>query len=89
MSMWWNYFVVNQEYYTIQLIVIIVLMLLYLFPTLIALSRNSTHSLPIYLFNLLLGWTVLGWVVALVWAVMPKPTHSTVTSFNSGAPPVS
>ena len=37
-------------------------------PTLIAKSRNHPNTLPIFLVNLFLGWTFLGWVVSLVWA---------------------
>ncbi|TRZ48114.1 superinfection immunity protein, partial [bacterium] len=32
--------------------------------------RQHKNSLAIFLLNLLLGWTVLGWVVSLVWSVM-------------------
>jgi hypothetical protein len=37
-------------------------------PTLVARSRNHPNILPIFLVNLFLGWTFIGWVVALVWA---------------------
>jgi hypothetical protein len=37
-------------------------------PTLVAKSRNHPNTLPIFLINLFLGWTFIGWVVALVWA---------------------
>lgn len=40
----------------------------YLFPTLVALGRGKKNSLAIGVLNVLLGWTFLGWVVALVWA---------------------
>jgi len=41
--------------------------LLYFLPTLLA--RDKPDVLGIFLVNLLLGWTVIGWLVALVWAV--------------------
>jgi hypothetical protein len=44
---------------------------LYFLPTIIALVRDHQHLVPILLVNLFLGWTFLGWVVALVWAAMP------------------
>jgi len=41
----------------------------YLLPTIVALARKKRNLLAIVLVNVLLGWTVIGWVVALVWAV--------------------
>ena len=40
----------------------------YLFPTLVALGRGKKNSVAIGVLNVLLGWTFLGWVAALVWA---------------------
>jgi Superinfection immunity protein len=37
-------------------------------PTLVAKSRNHPNVLPIFLVNLLFGWTLVGWVISLVWA---------------------
>lgn len=39
----------------------------YMLPWIIALLRG-TRSAGIFFFNLLLGWTAIGWVVALIWA---------------------
>ncbi len=40
----------------------------YFLPTLIAHSRRSQSTSGIFVVNLLLGWTFIGWVAALVWA---------------------
>jgi hypothetical protein len=40
--------------------------LLYFLPTIIA--RHKADVMGIFLVNFLLGWTVIGWIVALVWA---------------------
>jgi hypothetical protein len=40
--------------------------LLYFLPTLIA--RDKPDVMAIFLVNLLFGWTVIGWFVALIWA---------------------
>jgi Superinfection immunity protein len=40
----------------------------YFIPALNAWSRNHHNSGAILVLNLLLGWTVLGWVAALVWS---------------------
>ena len=40
----------------------------YWVPTLAANSNRHRNRVAIGLLNLFLGWTVIGWVVALVWA---------------------
>lgn len=41
---------------------------MYFLPSIIALARNKRDILAIFLLNLFLGWSVIGWIVALVWA---------------------
>jgi len=41
----------------------------YLLPSIIAAFRRQHNTAAILALNVLLGWTVLGWVVSLVWAV--------------------
>lgn len=41
---------------------------MYFLPSIIALMRSKRDTLAIFLLNLFLGWSVIGWVVALVWA---------------------
>lgn len=48
--------------------VIILSVAVYFFPWIIAASRNHHQRSSIIVLNLLLGWTFLGWVIALVWA---------------------
>jgi Superinfection immunity protein len=38
---------------------------LYFLPTLVAIARDADNKLSIFVLNLLLGWTVIGWVIAL------------------------
>lgn len=40
--------------------------LLYFLPTIIA--RDEPDVMGIFLVNLLFGWTVIGWFIALIWA---------------------
>jgi hypothetical protein len=42
---------------------------MYFLPSIVALARSKRDITAILLLNLLLGWTVIGWVVALIWAV--------------------
>lgn len=49
--------------------IIIVFVLLYFFPTVIAFSRRKSNTAAIFMLNLFLGWSFIGWIIALVWAV--------------------
>ena len=44
------------------------LMIAYMLPTFIAGARGHQNGIAIFFINLFLGWTVLGWIAALVWA---------------------
>ena len=47
--------------------------LLYFLPTVIAIVfRHEPDAIGIFLVNLLLGWTIVGWWVALIWAIASK-----------------
>ena len=43
-----------------------VYLLVYLVPTAIAVKRHKTNTGAIILINVLAGWTLVGWIVALV-----------------------
>lgn len=47
---------------------LITLVLLYCVPLSLAAIRNHHNRNAIALLNLLLGWTVLGWIAALIWS---------------------
>jgi hypothetical protein len=42
---------------------------IYFLPTIIAAERRIPNALSVFVVNLFLGWTLLGWVVALAMAV--------------------
>jgi hypothetical protein len=42
---------------------------LYFLPTIVANSRGVRSAAGVFVLNLFLGWTLVGWVVALAWAV--------------------
>ena len=50
-------------------LIILVLMFLYLVPTFIAAARHRQNRIMIFNVNLLIGWTLIGWIVALVWSL--------------------
>ena len=54
-----------------QLIILIAVacgIALYFLPTAVAWSRRHPQRVAIFMLNLFGGWTVAGWVVAIVWA---------------------
>jgi hypothetical protein len=64
------------------IVLTIVALLIYFLPSLVA--RNKRNADAICILNLFLGWTLIGWVAALVWAATnepkaaaaPQPPHS-------------
>jgi Superinfection immunity protein len=43
--------------------------LFYFLPSIIAAARSKRDLVSIFVLNFLLGWTAIGWIVALVWAL--------------------
>lgn len=41
----------------------------YFLPWIIALLRGTNSNGLIFLVNLLIGWTVIGWVICLIWSI--------------------
>ncbi|MFH1458696.1 MAG: superinfection immunity protein [Candidatus Omnitrophota bacterium] len=54
----------------LEILLVILIFAFYFLPTLIAFLRQHKNKLAIFLLNLFLGWTLLGWVVSLVWSVV-------------------
>ena len=46
----------------------------YFLPAIVAAARHTHNSAGILLLNLFLGWTVVGWFVALVMALCSAPS---------------
>ncbi|MDE2992943.1 MAG: superinfection immunity protein [Chloroflexota bacterium] len=44
------------------------LLALHFLPTCIAVVRKTSSRKKVFMMNLFLGWTFLGWIVALVWS---------------------
>jgi Superinfection immunity protein len=42
---------------------------LYFLPTIVAAARSKRDTMSIFVLNFFLGWTAIGWVIALVWAL--------------------
>jgi RsiW-degrading membrane proteinase PrsW (M82 family) len=52
----------------------------YFLPTIVAASRHKRSENAIVALNLLLGWTLIGWIVALVWALTADPPDPIVVA---------
>ena len=44
---------------------------LYFLPIIVAAVKRKENMLGIVLLNVLAGWTLIGWIIALVWAFSP------------------
>ena len=44
-------------------------LLIYFIPSFVAFNKKKSNAGAIFALNLLLGWTLVGWVVSLVWAL--------------------
>src|SRR5258707_29748 len=42
---------------------------LYFLPKIVGIIRKKKNVAPFVLVNILLGWSVIGWIVAMVWAL--------------------
>lgn len=51
---------------------ILLYLLIYLLPSLVAYILAKANIRKIFIVNLLLGWTVVGWIVPLMWAISRK-----------------
>ena len=62
---------------------LVVLVGLYFLPTIIAKSRNVPNFGSIAVINVFLGWTLVGWVVALAMAARSVPATATSASVST------
>lgn len=68
------------------LIVLAIAIFIYFLPTVI--GRRKRNVTAIFVLNLFLGWSIIGWIVALVWACTTDP-QPTIIQNNVSTPPVS
>ena len=55
---------------------------IYFLPAMVAHSRKHRNKLAIVILNIFLGWTFVGWVIALVWSC----TANTQSATNASSP---
>ena len=66
--------------------IIAVLSLGYMLPWAIAATRNSSSQWAVFAVNLLLGWTFLGWIAALIMAVVGGTGNTNVVVMQTANP---
>lgn len=59
---------------------IIIAFLFYLLPAIIAFSKNRHNKTAVLVLNIFLGWTLIGWIVSLVWAVSNKSPQQIIVN---------
>jgi len=55
-------------YWTLTILFPVYLFALYFGPTIVAVRRKHKNAMPIFVLDLLLGWTVLVWIGCLAWS---------------------
>lgn len=81
----------------VALVALFLAIYFYFLPTITAAYIKHHNQKAIFLLNLLLGWTLLGWITALVWSAtavnpistsQPQPQpHRPLSSMPSSRPP--
>ncbi|HYM73897.1 MAG TPA: superinfection immunity protein [Stellaceae bacterium] len=57
---------------TTFMILIMLVLLLYLLPTLIAYGREHLHRQDVAIVNIVFGWTLIGWILVFLWAALGR-----------------
>jgi hypothetical protein len=57
----------------------------YFMPVIVSVGRKHKNQLSIAVLNLLVGWTILGWIVAIVWACTDNVRRSETDDLISEA----
>jgi len=68
----------------VLLLLLILGIALYFVPTVVAFTRKHQNAVAIFVTNLLLGWTFIGWVASLVWS-LTNPQKAQTLVVHAGA----
>jgi hypothetical protein len=72
--------------YLLLILAILGVAALYFAPTIVAFSRKAPNRGSVLVLNLFLGWSFVGWVIALAMAARSRPSHVTVAVLPAGHP---
>ena len=62
-----------------------ILFFLYWLPTMVAVLRRTPSGLGVAAINFFLGWTVIGWIVAMILALAAYPAQERVVIIEGRA----
>lgn len=63
---------------------LVLILVSYFLPTIIAFMRGHQSKLGIFLVNIFLGWTMFFWFICLVWSLCgSKPTVININNTNN------
>jgi hypothetical protein len=51
---------------------VLIILVIYFAPSMVAIIRKHDSKTSVFVLNLFLGWTFVGWVISLVWAFVAK-----------------
>jgi hypothetical protein len=54
----------------------------YFAPSIVAVLRKKTNTAAIVVLNTLLGWSLIGWAIAMIWAVSADNQPQTIIIHN-------
>ena len=57
---------------TTNILMLLAVVLIYMLPSLIAYSREHPRRQDILVLNILLGWTLIGWILIFLWASLAQ-----------------
>ena len=67
------------------ILVLLFVLAVYLIPTIIAFARGHASKWGIGVLNFVLGWSLIFWVVALIWSLSNKgQSQTTIVNVGSG-----
>ena len=69
-----------------SIVLIILVAMVYLLPSIVACSNKKSNAAAITVLNLLLGWSGIGYIVALVWACTRDSKPDIIRVFEENHP---
>lgn len=71
-----------------EIVLFLLILALYFLPTIIAvLNKHCGNKIGIFCLNLLLGWSIIGWIIALVMACGNTNNKTTIIVNNTNSIP--
>jgi Na+/H+-dicarboxylate symporter len=61
---------------TLALTLIVISFAIYFIPSIVASNRHKRNFGAIFALNFFAGWTFIGWLIALVWALTYEPKEN-------------